>query len=425
MELEGGAIAITTAGGSSSSPPPAPHKKARKPLGEVHAPIARSQQQQQQQDDEEVLLLACREAAAASTPLGLTATAASAAAGPASGTTTAPGTLDSSTGSSTGLPAGVVDIDDPCDAAASSASAGACAAAAFAAATAAGALGPAYSKEYHTYLKEREACARDAPRADYLQGMQGGRLTQDMRALLVDWLVTVAGECELMPSTLYHTVALVDRALSAFACPKDRLQCLGCACLLIASKFEETLPPTPREIRYAAADSFSAQELVEMEMHVVGALGFRVAAVTPYHFLPRFALAAGSRARETALVHYLSELTLLHYEFLAFPPSLRAAAALFLARATLAATQPDPHRRALEAAHVWTPTIAHYTGYAVGDLAACVRLLRRAHQASEWSAYEALRIKHSASATLHVAEQVPCLQEAQVEAALAPATVAQ
>ena len=252
--------------------------------------------------------------------------------------------------------------------------------------------------------------------ADYLARVQCGALTQDMRALLVDWLVTVCEECELMPSTLYHCVELVDRALSKKNVAKEQLQCLGCACLFVACKFEETTVPPLEEFTYMAAESFTKKQLTDLELRVVEALSFRVSTVTAYNFLPRFTLAAGSRPRETALVHYLSELSLLHYEFLAFPPSIRAAAALYLARQTLAASTPDPTRRAAEERNVWTPTIAYYTGYSLKTdlvLQSCVKLLRRAHAGAEWSTYEALKIKYTEPALLHVGE-IACLEEEQL-----------
>ena len=77
-----------------------------------------------------------------------------------------------------------------------------------------------YGREYHTYLRERENVKRERPRTDYLVKVQKD-VVQDMRTMLVDWLITVTSECELMPSTLYHCVDLVDRSLSRFPVHKD------------------------------------------------------------------------------------------------------------------------------------------------------------------------------------------------------------
>ena len=179
--------------------------------------------------------------------------------------------------------------------------------------------------------------------------------------------------------------------------PPHRLQLLGCACLLIACKFEETICPTPANFTFAADESFTRAELLQMERKVVSSLRFRVHSVNTYSFLNRFTRAAGSLQKETALVHYLCELMLLHYEFLAFSPSMRAAAALNLARQTLCLS-PDL---------VWTPTIQYYSGYRAKDLERCVRLLHRAHANAPFIPFRALTEKFSESRALHVAELSP------------------
>ncbi|TFJ84817.1 hypothetical protein NSK_003849 [Nannochloropsis salina CCMP1776] len=277
-----------------------------------------------------------------------------------------------------------------------------------------------YSRDYFAYLREREREQQDRPLPDYMSRIQGGALTQDMRALLVDWLVTVCEECELMPSTLYHCVELIDRALSKLQVPKEQLQCMGCACLFIACKFEETTVPSLEEFTYMAAESFSKKQLTDLELRVVEALSFRLSTVTAYNFLSRFTLAAGSGPRETALVYYFSELSLLHYEFLGFSPSIRAAAALYLARQTLAVSNTDSARRAAEERNIWTPTIAFYTGYSPATtlpLQECARLLRRAHAGVEYSPYEALKLKYGAPALLHVGD-IACVEEIDLGATI-------
>lgn len=163
--------------------------------------------------------------------------------------------------------------------------------------------------------------------------------------------------------------------------------------------------PSLREFTYMADQSFTKAQLLAMEGRVVQGLRFNVHTVNSFSFLDRFTRAAGSSHKETALVHYLCELMLLHYEFLAFRPSLRAAAAIFLARATLSSRRStSPSRCGPEAEEVWTPTLCHYTGYTPRQLEACVRLLQRVHVTAEWSPHTALRAKFSDSRCLHVAE---------------------
>ncbi len=62
----------------------------------------------------------------------------------------------------------------------------------------------------------------------------------------------------------FHTllqVNLVDRAMSVMMVPKKRLQLLGCACLLIASKYEEVDPPRVKEFVYISDDTYKSFEI--------------------------------------------------------------------------------------------------------------------------------------------------------------------
>lgn len=136
------------------------------------------------------------------------------------------------------------------------------------------------------------------------------------------------------------------------------------------------------------------------------------------------------------LVNYLCELMLLDYHFITYPPSMRAAASLNLARQTLCRADrqvsqhiwlhvfivfvstyvcmsflvfilPNVFPRILQ---VWTPTIKFYTGYSEQELEPCVRALHRAQMNAEYSELRTIRQKYETSKRHHVADIV-CLTE--------------
>lgn len=51
------------------------------------------------------------------------------------------------------------------------------------------------------------------------------------------------------------------------------LQCLGAACLFIASKFEEVSPPAITDFVHMADDAFTRRQLLLMEKKIVSKLG--------------------------------------------------------------------------------------------------------------------------------------------------------
>ena len=75
-----------------------------------------------------------------------------------------------------------------------------------------------YVREYHAYLREREC--KNQPRPDYMDKVQT-EVNQEHRATLIDWLFTFVREYDLMPSTLYQCIDLIDRSLSKFVVRKD------------------------------------------------------------------------------------------------------------------------------------------------------------------------------------------------------------
>ena len=77
-----------------------------------------------------------------------------------------------------------------------------------------------------------------------------------MRAILVDWLVEVAEEYNLRQVTLFTSVNYIDRCLALFQVTRHQLQLLGCACMLIASKYEEIYAPCVDEFVYISDNTY-------------------------------------------------------------------------------------------------------------------------------------------------------------------------
>ena len=59
-------------------------------------------------------------------------------------------------------------------------------------------------------------------------------------------------------------IDMIDRSISLMAVKKSRLQLLGCACLLIASKYEEIHPPTVEELAYISDDTYTNRQILKV-----------------------------------------------------------------------------------------------------------------------------------------------------------------
>lgn len=224
-----------------------------------------------------------------------------------------------------------------------------------------------YAAELYNNLRVSELKWR--PSADYMQTVQRD-ITQEMRGILIDWLVEVCEEYRLASETLYLTVTLIDRCLSKMYIEKQRLQLLGITCMLIASKYEEICAPRVEDFCFITDGTYTRREVLDMEYQVLEVLSFHLSVPTVKKFLRRFILAAQSSYKVPTveleyLANYLAELTLIEYGFLKFLPSLVAASAVFLAKWTLDQIE-----------NPWNPTLEHYTNYKASDLKATVFALQ-------------------------------------------------
>jgi len=114
-----------------------------------------------------------------------------------------------------------------------------------------------------------------------------------MRGILVDWLVEVAEEYKLSPENLYLSANYVDRFLSIMPVLRGRLQLVGVTCMLIASKYEEIFAPQVEDFVYITDSTYSATEVLQMEVTVLNALRFNLTAVTPHCFIKRLTTVMG------------------------------------------------------------------------------------------------------------------------------------
>lgn len=93
-------------------------------------------------------------------------------------------------------------------------------------------------------------------KSDYMKGQS--EITENMRAILIDWLIEVHLKFKLRAETLFVTVNLIDRYASVDNIAKAELQLVGVAAMLIAAKYEEIYPPILKDFVHICNRSFTA-----------------------------------------------------------------------------------------------------------------------------------------------------------------------
>jgi G2/mitotic-specific cyclin 1/2 len=160
-------------------------------------------------------------------------------------------------------------------------------------------------------------------------------LVWKMRGILVDWLMEVHCNFGLLPETLFLAVNIIDRFLSARVVSLIKLQLVGVTALFIASKYEEVMAPSIKNFTFMADGSLKDADILKAERYVLQVLDFQLCYPNPMHFLRRASKADNYDIYTRTVAKYFMEIPLVDHRFMACPPSLISASALFLAKKIL------------------------------------------------------------------------------------------
>ncbi|KAL4912785.1 cyclin-like protein [Aspergillus aurantiobrunneus] len=163
-----------------------------------------------------------------------------------------------------------------------------------------------------------------------------------MRPYLLDFLIEAHTAFQLLPSTLFLTVNLLDRYCSKRVVYKRHYQLVGCAALLIAAKYgdKKDRVPTIRELKSMCCSLYDDDMFIQMEWHVLQTLGWTIGHPTVDTFLQMAVMDTPYDAEVEHLALYITEISLFHREFVSKPSSDLAKASLALSRCILNRPQP-------------------------------------------------------------------------------------
>lgn len=208
------------------------------------------------------------------------------------------------------------------------------------------------------YLKDLEL--ETMPNPEYIEHQPD--LEWKMRGILVDWLIEVHTRFRLLPETLFLAVNIIDRFLSAEVVALNRLQLVGVTAMFIASKYEEVLSPHVANFSHISDKTFTDEEILDAERHVLATLDYNMSYPNPMNFLRRISKADNYDIQTRTLGKYLMEISLLDHRFMEYRQSHIAAAAMYLSRLIL---ERGP----------WDTTLAHYAGYTEEEIDPVFRLM--------------------------------------------------
>lgn len=141
-----------------------------------------------------------------------------------------------------------------------------------------------------------------------------------MRSIVIDWLLNIT----LIFKTSYYgfflAVNMFDRYLTYIKWDletfRKNAQLLGATCLYTAIRYESNDDSTPAsDFEYLGNDTYTTNDVIDMEMKVLFALDFELEVPTTYKFFEIFALRANLEGEDLKIAEYMLVKALLYVKF--------------------------------------------------------------------------------------------------------------
>ncbi|KAL0958380.1 hypothetical protein HGRIS_000522 [Hohenbuehelia grisea] len=208
-----------------------------------------------------------------------------------------------------------------------------------------------YVNEIFEYFKDTEL--QTLPNPDYMASQP--ELTWGHRAKVIDWLIGVHNAFRLLPESLFLAINIFDRFLSSRVISLSKVQLVAAASFFIACKTEEMMSPSVADMVYLTKEAFKAEEIIKAERFILRIIDYNLTYPSPMNFLRRASKADGLEINARTVGKYLLEVCCIQWRLVGVPPSLQAAASLWLGRLVFGREE-------------WTPNLAHYSGYSEEEI---------------------------------------------------------
>ena len=155
-------------------------------------------------------------------------------------------------------------------------------------------------------------------------------INEQMRGVLIDWIIDVHFKFNFMDETLYMTILIIDRYLSICQIKKITFQLLGITAMLIACKHEEIELPKVEDFIYITDNAYTKEEVFKMENDILNVFKFELLYPSPIKFFEYLSLKFNFNNVQNLTGKYLMETFLLDIKYLKYKPSVIACACAYI-----------------------------------------------------------------------------------------------
>ncbi len=181
---------------------------------------------------------------------------------------------------------------------------------------------------YYNLLVEENKELTSKPVYNYMKKQK--EINDQMRSILVDWIIDVHHKFGFTDETLFMTILIIDRYCSLEQISRIKYQCLGITALMIACKHEEINVPKVDDFIYITDNAYTKEEVFKMENDVLSKLNFELLYPSPIKFYEYLSLHFDFSKKYHMLGKYLMETFLLDLKYIKYKPSIVSCACTYI-----------------------------------------------------------------------------------------------
>ena len=155
-------------------------------------------------------------------------------------------------------------------------------------------------------------------------------INEQMRSILIDWLIDVHHKFQFRDETLFMTVLIIDRFCTIRQISRIKLQLLGVTAMMIACKHEEIELPKIEDFIFITDKAYTKEEIIKLENDILIALNFELMYPSPIKFFEYLSVNFNFDKKAHFMGKYLMESFLLDIKYVKYKASVISCACAYI-----------------------------------------------------------------------------------------------
>ena len=181
---------------------------------------------------------------------------------------------------------------------------------------------------YHNLLEEENEGIESKAEYNYMK--KQNEINEQMRSILIDWIIDVHCKFGFTDETLFMTISIIDRFLTSKKISRSKLQLLGVTALMISCKHEEIDLPKADDFIYITDNAYNREQVFKMENDILHTLNFSLLFPSPIKFFELLSYNFKFNKKQFYMGKYLMESFLIDIKNIKYKSSIISCACTYI-----------------------------------------------------------------------------------------------